>query len=67
MIWNLKDSEACSSTRWVPCPRFKASWMAAGVPTAGWMGVCSSRDSSSTTGMSVGSAITSTNRPFSRR
>ena len=38
-----------------------------GVPTAGCTGVCSSSESSSTTGMSVGSAITSTRRPPSRR
>jgi hypothetical protein len=65
--WILKDSEACSSTRCVPWPRFSASWMAEGVPTAGWMGVWSSSDSSSTTGMSVGSAITSTSRSPSLR
>ena len=65
--WILKDSEASSSTRWVPEPRLSASPMADGVPTAGWMGVCRSRVRSSTTGMSVGSAMTSTSRPFSRR
>ncbi len=37
-IWILKDSEACSSTRCVPWPRLSASWMAEGVPTAGWIG-----------------------------
>ncbi len=66
-IWILKDSLACSSTRVVPCPRLSASWMAEGVPTAGCTGVCRSRLSSSTTGMSVGSAITSTSRSPSRR
>ena len=66
-IWILNDSEACSSTRCVPWPRLSASWIAEGVPTAGWIGVCSSRLSSSTTGMSVGSAITSTSRSPSRR
>ncbi len=33
--WILKDSEACSSTRCVPWPRLRASWIAEGVPTAG--------------------------------
>ena len=66
-IWILKDSEACSSTRCVPWLRLSASWMAEGVPTAGWTGVCRMRLSSSTTGMSVGSAITSTSRSPSRR
>jgi hypothetical protein len=65
--WILKDSEACSRTRWVPEPRFKASWIAEGVPTAGWTAVWRRSDSSSTTGMSVGSAITSTSFPLSRR
>ena len=65
--WILKDSEACSRTRCVPWPRLSASWMAEGVPTAGWIGVCRMRLSSSTTGMSVGSAITSTSRSPSRR
>ena len=66
-IWILNDSEASSRTRCVPWPRLSASWIAAGVPTAGWIGVCRSRLSSSTTGMSVGSAITSTRRPRCRR
>ena len=66
-IWILNDSEACSSTRCVPWLRLSASWMAEGVPTAGCTGVCSTRLSSSTTGMSVGSAITSTSRSPSRR
>ncbi len=66
-IWILKDSEACSRTRCVPCPRLSASWIAEGVPTAGWIGVWRMRLSSSTTGMSVGSAITSTRRSPSRR
>ena len=28
--WILKDSEACSSTRWVPWLRLSASWIADG-------------------------------------
>ena len=63
----MNDSEACSRTRCVPWPRLSASWIAEGAPTAVWMGVWSSRLSSSMTGMSVGSAITSTRRPRSRR
>ena len=66
-IWILNDSDACSSTRCVPWPRLSASWIAEGVPTAGCTGLCSTRLSSSTTLMSVGSAITSTSRPLSRR
>ena len=66
-IWILKDSEACSSTRVVPWPRFSDSWMAEGVPTAGCTGVCRRCESSSTTGMSVGSAMTRISRPSSRR
>ena len=65
--WILKDSEACSSTRWVPWLRLSASWIAEAAPAAGWIGVWRMRLSSSTTGMSVGSAITSTSRPCSRR
>ena len=41
--WILNDSDACSSTRCVPWPRFSASWIAEGVPTAGWIGVRRSR------------------------
>jgi hypothetical protein len=66
MTWILKDSDACSSTRWVPWLRFSAVLDGGGRTAAGCTIVRRQRESSSTTTRSVGSAITSTSRSSTR-
>ena len=65
--WILKDSEACSSTRWVPWLRLSASWIADGRADRGLHLRLQQQAQLVDHRQVVGSAITSTSRSPSRR